>query len=1086
MKLQSRLRRFQALFVIPVLSACLLPAAETTGSVRGDVTDETGAVVPDAQIELINARTGVVHRQKSGAEGQFQFNLMPPGDYVIKAAKEGFRPLTITGIAVEVNKTTLANFKLAVGAVTQSVEVAASSDVIDTASAKVSTNIERRYVVELPSSTRNALTAALLAPGVLLSNTGSQVMDVLGTAARVNGMRGSSNIFYLDGSDNTGSFRNASNQFPNPEAVAEVQVSSANTSAEYGKQPGGMFNVITKSGTNEVHGSGFYFFRDEALNANEWARNRAGSAKPTDRVKQGGGTLGGPIRRNRTFFFASFMFYRDDSASFQNTIQFPTKAMLAGAFAQFGRPLYDPDTGAALPGNTIPRNRLDPVAAGLAALLPTVGNLGERLAWSYNNPVANQELLAKIDENFRSAHRFQASYFLTRGDQKFNPSGNNVPAWYPQVNDTHQHTVSATHIWVPRPTLVVESRFALSRHVRDAIHGNMGKNLADFGAKWPNNAESARKYLPILRVSDGFSTAQGNLAYFSQPNYSAASTATRSSGRHNLKFGARFQKGNVRQFKDNDQATFQFDGRASSKLASGASQGVGVFGYAAADFLMGRVATFSTIGLRDYDIYSWSDGFFVQDEWRLNRNLTVTSGLRYEVLTSAREKNKRASEFLLGHRSSQYPNAPVGIAFDGDAGVAAGFYSTPRNNLAPRLGLAYDPAGDGRTALRAAAGYYFAGFTIGQKMFSAEGTPWNPTAAGGGTLNLVDPWGTSQTVKFDRPPTPFSTDISKFSYPPRITDLYSYNPNFRSPYVFQWNLSAEREVRPGIKLWAGYIGNRGFKFLQLLQPNLPVWRSDASLQNIEARRPIPGFGSIIELNTRSRSWYDAFQLAADTRLGKGFVSRFVYTLARNQSYVAEDYGSGGNFPANPLNANGEKGPDGPRHVGRLFYIYELPFLSWRRGLPARLLGGWQLSGSFSAISGSPINPVLGTDWNFDGIAGDRPDLVGPIRYASGSKDARMASYFDKTSFAAPSSRTTFGTLRRNALRGPGSWGADCALAKSFHFTESRYLQVRAEAYNVTNHNNLANPNVTMSSVDFTRITTRTGNRTMQIGLRFLY
>ena len=316
--------------------------------------------------------------------------------------------------------------------------------------------------------------------------------------------------------------------------------------------------------------------------------------------------------------------------------------------------------------------------------------------------------------------------------------------------------------------------------------------------------------------------------------------------------------------------------------------------------------------------------------------------------------------------------------------------------------------------------------------------------------------------------------------------MYSYNPNFRTPYVLQWTASVERELARGIKVWTGYIGNRGFKFTQILQPNLPVWTPDASLQNVEARRPIPGYGSIVGLETRSRNWYDAFQIAADARLSKSFLARFTYSLARNESYVGEDYGSGGNYPANPVNVNGERGPEGPRQIGRFFYVYDLPLLRGQHGWMPRMLGGWQLSGSVSATSGVPINPVIGTDWNYDGIAGDRPNLVAPVHYTSGSKDARMASYFDKSSFAQPASHNAFGNLSRNALRGPGSWSTDCALAKQFHFTETKYLQVRAEAYDLTNHNNLTNPNVTMSSVDFTRITTPSGNRTMQMALRFIF
>jgi hypothetical protein len=265
-------------------------------------------------------------------------------------------------------------------------------------------------------------------------------MDIKGSYAKVNGLRQGANVFYLDGSDNTGSFRNGALQFPNPEAVQEVQVSTANTSAEFGKQPGGVFNVVTKSGTNEFHGSGFLFFRNKIFDANTWARNGSKTPRAEDKIKQGGGTVGGPIWRNRTFFFGSFMHYRDETPGFQNTRQFPTKALLGGDFSQFQRQLYDPDTSAPLAGNQIPSRLLDPVVGKLVALLPTVANLGERFVWAYADPLRNHELLAKIDHSFSSAHQIQASFFRTWGEQQLSATaaGGNVPGFW--AADQHQQS----------------------------------------------------------------------------------------------------------------------------------------------------------------------------------------------------------------------------------------------------------------------------------------------------------------------------------------------------------------------------------------------------------------------------------------------------------------------------------------------------------------------------------------------------------------------------------------------------------------------------------------------------------------------
>ncbi|MGH9629577.1 MAG: carboxypeptidase regulatory-like domain-containing protein, partial [Bryobacteraceae bacterium] len=327
---------------------------DVTGSVQGRVTDPTGAAIPNAQVELINEQTNAASKQTTDSAGAYIFNLVPSGRYTVTASAEGFGTASVNGVLVEVNRPTRADLGMKVGAVSETVEVSAAVSRIDTVTAQIGTTANRKMITELPSSSRNVLKFAELAPGVSINNPDSQVMNITGSSANVNGNRSGRNVFYLDGSDNTASFRNTALQFPNPEAVQEVNITTSNTSAEFGKQPGGVFNIITKSGTNEFHGSGFYFFTDSALNANSWARNRSGSERAPAELQQGGGTLGGPIVRDKLFFFGSYMHYRDQDAGFQNTVRFPTQAMLEGDFSQFPQQLYDPDTRQPLAGNIIP------------------------------------------------------------------------------------------------------------------------------------------------------------------------------------------------------------------------------------------------------------------------------------------------------------------------------------------------------------------------------------------------------------------------------------------------------------------------------------------------------------------------------------------------------------------------------------------------------------------------------------------------------------------------------------------------------------------------------------------------------------
>lgn len=1078
--------------------AAYVSAQQTTGSVRGVVRDAQGAVVPDVRLELLNAETGAALTQTSSTEGLYVFNLVPPGIYVLTTEMAGFRPAAVTDIIVEVSKVTTIDVQLETGGIQETVEVTASRPRIDTSSAQVSTNIERRDIETLPSFNRSVLELVELAPGVdfnMGDTSGGQVLNITGVGASVNGNRSGRNGFYLDGVDNTGAFRNQGLNFPNPDTVQEVQVATSNTSAEFGRQPGGSFNVVTKSGTNQFRGTGAYFFRNKSLNANTWANNRNDAPRPDDDRKNTSVSLGGPIRRDQTFFFGSFMDFRDNDPGQQNNTRFPTEAMARGDFSGVPVQLLDPDSGQPLAGNQIPSRLLDPVARQLVELMPRVESYDDRYFWSFEGPSRNDELLAKIDHHLGAAHTLQLTSFTTWGRQTIpNPGGRpsattNIPAWGPQLNESRQYTAALRHTWILGPRMVMESRVSVARLDADRTTENIGRNLADFGAQnYPISQDGARRYLPHLTIENGPNGRNGFLSLFNQGNYQAVSSLSWIAGRHNMKFGVEVQRQNIRQYDDTERIYFEFDGRHSAGL--GETPQTDQFAYAFADFMMGRTTpavSYSASGILDYDVVNWNIFGYVQDEWRLTPRLTLTPGLRYEVYLQPHERDDKQVAFRMGHQSSRFPNAPTNLAFAGDAGLEDGFFEPDRNNFAPRLGLAWDVQGDGRTAVRAGVGWYYSYNPSQFFIWSAENNPWRPEVFGSGG-RLSDPWLTSQEPTYTSPPTPLTGEnIANFPWTPPYTAT-GYAEDFETPYSLQWNVTVERQMFEGVSVTAGYVGNRGHRFTQLLPINFAEYRegADDTTASINERRPIPDFANVMEISSTARLWYDALQFSSTLR-GGGATARVSYVLAKGYDTAGADpTGQGNQQAANPLDIAGERGENQRRHTFRAFFAWDVPVFRNRDTLASTLLGGWQISGSVRARSGAPRNITLGTDWNFDGVPGDRPDLVGDIQYPRTELDDGRYQWFDPAAFMLPGGGTNhnvFGTLPRNAIFGPGDWNVDAALLKQFRFAGGRRFELRFEAYNLFNHPNLGNPEDDFSDADFGQILTRTGNRRVQLGIK---
>lgn len=1112
--------------IVSIMFSQLSQAQVTTGSVHGTVTDKSNAAVPGAELVLTNISTNLVMQQKSDDLGQFVFNVVPPGIYTLTATSPGFNSTTINNVRVQVDNNTVTNVMLDVGAVTQNVVVSASDNsVIDTQSAVVKTDIEEELITDLPSSSRNPLVTAEMAPGITMNTSGltggSQMLTSNGIGANVSGSRQQENTFYLDGTDNSGAYRNLGLQVPNPEAIQEVQVVTSTNSAEFGKQPGGYFNIITKSGTNKFHGSGFYFGTNAALNANTYNANHVGLARVPANKKQYGGTLGGPIRKDKTFFFGSYQRYQDNATTLNQTIPFPTQAMEAGDFSGFQGVLYNPTTNAPIPNNNLAAaGLLDPVAVKLAAyLMPTVPTLGNLLVWQFVSPIVNNEVLGKLNHTFSDSQRLEVSTFQTWGNTQ-NQVGAD-PLTSEALATSRQDTTSVRHIWQMRPTLILQSQFSMAlQQAGTSTPSNLtGKDLSSFGAVWPQSISGAPKFLPEILIAGtnlGPDNPQSSGGVLDQKNYQVGSTATWTKGAHNLTFGYQAQDSIVADIDQHDATLVRFQGEFSNQhsFVFGSTPN-SQFAHSFADFMMGRIENFSTQGAVQYNFPAWSHYAFAQDQWRVTPRLTANLGVRYELAMPAQESNGRAAAFVANHQSNQFANVPLHVAFQGDSGIIPGFIRQDKKEFAPRVGLAYDLLGNNKLALRTGYGYYYSNPSDQIRTFQSTNFPVVPNVQGT-FAQLDNPFATSTSPVFTTPPTPFpsyANYISSYVFTPPFSRIIGFDPNFTPPRMQQWNVSAEGQVRSGIDVTIGYVGSRGTHLLQGVPFNygrfVTVSGQPPNSTNFQQRVLYPTMSvfSIME-STEGRSWYDALQASSKIRLS-GLTARVTYVYAQSK-------GDGGGFGAfaapdedptgftsntnNPENPRAEVGPNANRQTFRFFYVYDIPFFRNAKSVIGRAASGWQVAGNVEAATGSPLDVILGYDANFDAFTSapqDRPNRVSPIHYASGSKDQKMSRYFDVptpfaansgSAFAAPviTSTNLFGNLPRNALWGPGTWNSDISVLKSIPLREGMKLQLRMESYDFLNHNNLDNPTTNMSNANYGKILTRTGNRTMQYSATFSF
>jgi hypothetical protein len=1066
----------------------MLPAQQNAATIVGTVTDPSGAAVSGAKLTALNDATGFTRTAESDGNGSFVIPLVPIGTYRITSEAPGFKLFSRTGLELQLNQSARVTIEMQVGNVAESIEVGAQAPLVDTTSAAGGEVVDRKRIVELPLNGRNPLQLATLLPGVTVSNNPVALTagNRGGNSVSVNGSRTNETDYQLDGMRFAGGYTNSGLNYPSPDALQEFKLITNSYSAEYGFYAGSIFTAVTRSGTNQIHGSVWEFFRNDKLNA----RNFFAATVPILRQNQFGGSIGFPILKNKLFGFISYQGLRIRGTSIASS--FPlTASERQGVFA---RPIRDPRTNLPFPNNTIPADRINPVAARLLKdIIPVApGSESGLLVTEGSNPIDGNHYLGKLDALITTKDTLSVSYFFDKTFFRTPFASGPYPVYGQRQEDQVIPVVSVNYTRSFTPTLLNQLRLGISgqEENRKCSSGltprDLGINMDLEGPPEP----------PRMNVIGRFNIGGGGLCLWVEgtQNYQFADSLTWIRGRHQIKAGFDVYR---RKFKlitaASDPGNFNFDGSAT--------------GNAAADFLLGELESVNRRPLIDLAMRSINSSFFVQDDFKLSKRLTLNLGLRYEILGPFDEtrgierstvKIPQNATFRLGVQSTVIPSAPLGLLFTGDKapdfpdGLPSTMVKTDRGQIQPRFGLAYDLTGDGLTSLRASYGLYSNAhfgdmgaqsfqnqpFLLGQSLFRPAG-------------GLSDPW------KGLENPFPRSLDLTtnpnkKLFFLP--SEVFGWDPDFVMPRVQALSLGIQRDLFRKLALDLSYVG----KLSRHLQDTVNINQAryipgvDANgqplstLANTDSRRiTVPNtFQKINMIQSGGNASYHSLQTSTRYRSGN-LTLLAAYTWSKSIDTGQSTSVQSANHVDN-LNLNGDRGvSDFHRaHVARFSWVYMLPGFK-TLGAMGKVIGGWEVSGITSLVSGAPFSIVTGRDISLTATL-NRADQVGDPTLPGGrSRGELITQYFNRAAFA-PNAIGRFGNVGRNSMIGPKSSNTDLAFIKNFGFTERISMQLRGELYNTFNQVNFGNPVNTVTASAFGRLTSAAAPRVVQFGLKLNY
>jgi hypothetical protein len=1065
--------------LLVLLSGSLLLKAAVTGSIDGVVRDSSGAVAVKVDVAVTNTGTNAVFHSTTDDTGAYFLRELPVGVYRLDVEAKGFKKFVANDLHVQVNEAVRVDITLQVGDVAQTVDVSGTAETVDTNSITLKNVVDQQRIENLPLNGRNPTQLMQLIAGVqsdpINSNVTSGTTYPGVTPVSVNGGRANTTNYILDGAQNNDHYSNAPNPMPNPDALQEFSVQTNTFNAEFGRNVGGIVNAVTRSGTNQIHGSAFEYVRNTDLNAaNFFAPTNADGSKQGDGLKrnQFGATVGGPILipkiyngKDKTFFFFSYQGTRTRQAPSKVEQQVPTNEQRDGDFSALGHAITDPfNGGAPYPNNKIPASQFSPVTtAVLNSIIPAPAPGQSTINYALPNNLDDDQYMVRIDHDFTSNNRFMARFYTSEANQQaFLAPGNYFSSQPGAV--WRNTTVVGSDTQTFGPTLLNTILFSFNRTNNTNKPIYPAKGLAALGSDMYND-KTPEIY---LQVNGYFLLDTNDTNTFFREEYQFNDTLRWTKGKHQISMGGEYGHG-LGDINNDYRANgyFTFDGSAPFT------------GDALADFMIGKFYNLEQ-GAGEYKNTRFNIlALFAQDSFRVTPRLTVDLGLRWDPFFPYTDELGKLAVYHPGAQSTRYPNAPAGILYAGDPGVPPGGFKRSWSNYGPRAGFGWDVFGDGTTAVRGGYGIYYDRPNTISTNSQADQQPFGTVVNVNGSAanSLSQPYAGSVN------PFPASTT------PPRdvqfiLPDVsYMDTAGMRNGQLQSWNLTLERRLPGQFVVRAAYAGSKGTHLASLREGNAGVYIPGSSL-GTDQRRPLyPNFGQMTLVEPGDNSSYNSLQLNVERRYSKGFTILANYTFAKSidtSSYNKQT----GQTVTDPYNRGFDRGVSDFNHsqIFNLSGLWDIPFKPANRAVNT-VLGGWQFSGIVSLKTGEPFSIYSDVDNSGSGIGSDRADLIGnPYLPGGRSRGAQVAEWLNPAAFAE-NTPGTFGNIGRNRFTGPGYASTDVSLQKDFKIVERFGAQFRAEAFNVFNRPNLMNPSGDLLSGNFLTINSAFDPRILQLALR---